>query len=71
MADGGKLAVVKGRQVPPRLKPYWVLVVAGQELDVGIEDGDRRDMEVVADRINAAVEAEVERRLDEITKGVA
>lgn len=69
MAEGGKLAEVRHEQTPGSRYGEWVLYVAGIRLLSAVFKWHVDEIRATADRINAAVEAEVERRLDEITKG--
>lgn len=66
---GEKLAVVVARKHPETGEVTCDLVVAGITLDVAYSMEGVEEIREEADRINAAVDAEVERRLDEITKG--
>lgn len=46
----------------------WDLVVGGLVMRTAVMKWDVDGLRAAADRINAAVDAEVERRLDEITR---
>lgn len=65
---GGKLAVVRHRQSDVGITDIWELVVAGELIELAWTERERLELEMQAYRINAAVDAEVERRLDEITR---
>ena len=70
MAGCEALAVVGlHREAEGEFPAIWELRIAGECFDAAWTDLDKAEMERWADRINAAVEAIVEARLDEITKG--
>lgn len=66
--EGGKLAVIESGEDHAG-DAVWRMVVAGMVIDEAYYREEYETIKARADRINAAVEAIVEARLDEITKG--
>lgn len=64
-----KLAEMRCRPSEAARGGEWDLIVGGLVMRTAVMKWDVDGLRAAADRINAAVDAEVERRLDEITKG--